>query len=376
VNISSGESRAQAVGGSTNARIDDQRIFRLAGAMLLLAALGYLVWRIVEPVWHPLAWALLLGILLAPANRWVTARVGGSRQVGSAITLLVTGLFLILPLAIIAGEMAAQATHLHGRLVVHPSPGGAAPLRLLPTPEWLDGSLAGIAASVNVSLDQIHHWLTAGLKQLSERLAGSAGAFLSGVFGTAVNFVLMLFVLFFALRDGPDVANAVVRMLPIERRRRKRLRQHLLDVTRGVFRGIGVAALVHGALIGIGAWLAGLPSPLVIGLIAALLALVPVVGSALVWVPATLYLLSRGDTGQAIFLAAWSVVLVGVVDHVLRPWLISGSARVPTLPVFLGVVGGLHAFGFIGLFLGPIVLGMLVALFRYESEIRSAEWAS
>jgi predicted PurR-regulated permease PerM len=376
VNISSGESRAQAVGGSTNARIDDQRIFRLAGAMLLLAALGYLVWRIVEPVWHPLAWALLLGILLAPANRWVTARVGGSRQVGSAITLLVTGLFLILPLAIIAGEMAAQATHLHGRLVVHPSPGGAAPLLQLPSPEWLDGSLAGIAASVNVSLDQIHHWLTAGLKQLSERLAGSAGAFLSGVFGTAVNFVLMLFVLFFALRDGPDVANAVVRMLPIERRRRKRLRQHLLDVTRGVFRGIGVAALVHGALIGIGAWLAGLPSPLVIGLIAALLALVPVVGSALVWVPATLYLLSRGDTGQAIFLAAWSVVLVGVVDHVLRPWLISGSARVPTLPVFLGVVGGLHAFGFIGLFLGPIVLGMLVALFRYESEIRSAEWAS
>jgi predicted PurR-regulated permease PerM len=92
------------------------------------------------------------------------------------------------------------------------------------------------------------------------------------------------------------------------------------------------------------------------------------VGAALVWVPGALFLAARGEYGHAIFLAVWGAVVVGMVDNFLRPMLISGRAEVPTLAVFVGVMGGLAAFGFIGLFVGPIVLGLLVALFRYESE--------
>jgi len=93
-----------------------------------------------------------------------------------------------------------------------------------------------------------------------------------------------------------------------------------------------------------------------------------VVGAALVWVPGALFLAARGDFGHAVFLAAWGAIVVGMVDNFLRPMLISGRADVPTLAVFVGVMGGLAAFGFIGLFVGPIVLGLLVALFRYERE--------
>jgi predicted PurR-regulated permease PerM len=182
----------------------------------------------------------------------------------------------------------------------------------------------------------------------------------------------MLFVLFFVLRDGPATAQQVVQMLPIEDRRRTRLWQHLADVTRAVFLGIGLTALVQGILVGIGFWIAGLPSPLVFGVVAVLVALIPMVGSALVWVPGALFLAARGEYGYAIFLAAWGAVVVGMVDNFLRPMLISGRADVPTLAVFVGVMGGLAAFGFIGLFVGPIVLGLLVALFRYESEKLSA----
>jgi predicted PurR-regulated permease PerM len=189
-----------------------------------------------------------------------------------------------------------------------------------------------------------------------------------GALGTAASFVLMLFVLFFVLRDGPSVAQQVVQMLPIEDRRRARLWQHLADVTRAVFLGIGLTALVQGMLVGVGFWIAGLPSPLVFGVVAALVALIPMVGSALVWVPGALFLAARGEYGYAIFLAAWGAVVVGMVDNFLRPMLISGRADVPTLAVFVGVMGGLAAFGFIGLFVGPIVLGLLVALFRYERE--------
>jgi predicted PurR-regulated permease PerM len=193
-----------------------------------------------------------------------------------------------------------------------------------------------------------------------------------GALGTVANFVLMLFVLFFVLRDGPAVAQQVVQMLPIEDRRRARLWQHLADVTRAVFLGIGLTALVQGILVGVGFWIAGLPSPLVFGVIAVLVALIPMVGSALVWVPGALFLAANGDYGYATFLAVWGAVVVGMVDNFLRPMLISGRADVPTLAVFVGVMGGLAAFGFIGLFVGPIVLGLLVALFRYESEERAA----
>jgi predicted PurR-regulated permease PerM len=160
-------------------------------------------------------------------------------------------------------------------------------------------------------------------------------------------------------------------MLPIEERRRTRLWEHLTEVTRAVFMGIGVTALVQGTLVGIGFWIAGLPSPLVFGVIAALVALIPMVGAALVWAPAALVLALRGDYGHAIFLAVWGAAFVGMADNFLRPLLISGRAEVPTLAVFVGVMGGLAAFGFIGLFVGPIVLGLLVALFRLEAESRA-----
>jgi predicted PurR-regulated permease PerM len=99
-----------------------------------------------------------------------------------------------------------------------------------------------------------------------------------------------------------------------------------------------------------------------------LFALIPLVGTVILWGPGALYLASQGDYGHAIFLAVWGVVVVSAVDNFLRPLLISGRAEVPTLAVFIGVMGGLAAFGFIGLFLGPIVLGLLVALFRFETE--------
>jgi predicted PurR-regulated permease PerM len=149
---------------------------------------------------------------------------------------------------------------------------------------------------------------------------------------------------------------------------RDRLWRHLIDVTRAVFVGNGVTALAQGALVGVGWAIAGLPSPLVFGVFAALFSLVPWVGTAVVWAPAVVWLLFQGETGYAVFLTIWGLVVVGLVDNFLRPILISGRVEVPTLAVFVGVMGGLAAFGFVGLFLGPIVLGLLVALFRFATE--------
>ena len=335
------------------------------GALLLGSVLLYLVWRIVEPIWQPLLWAVLLGALLAPVNSRLAARLGGKPRLASGLTTVGVVLLLLLPIVAIGGAVAAQAANLLQKFdttQLRASNIDLAHVPVLQKPlEWLD-------RTAGVSLPQIEGWIVTGAKRLLETLAGSGGAVMLGALGTLISFVLMLFVLFFVLRDGPVLAQRVVRILPIEPRLRGRLWQHLIDVTRAVFMGIGLTALVQGIVLGIGFAIAGVPSPLVFGVLGALFALVPVVGTAIIWIPATLWLLAEGNAGHAIFLAAWCALVVGSVDNFLRPILISGRVEVPTLAVFIGVMGGLSAFGFVGLFLGPIVLGLLVALFRFSTE--------
>jgi len=369
--------RQHDVGESTitlkeDAGAAERRFYFRLGGVLLLAALAYLVWRIVTPLWQPLLWATLLGSLLAPANSRLATRLGGRTRLASAITTILAVVLFLLPVAVIAGAVAAQAAQLLHKLNDRaPQAADAAALDLSRVP-WLADPLDWIGKHAGISITQVQDWLVAAGKHVLQFLASSGGTFVLGALGTLVSFLLMLFVLFFVLRDGPVLAQRVVRMLPIEERMRGKLWQHLKEVTRAVFMGIGVTALVQGALVGVGFWIAGLPSALVFGVLAALFALVPLVGTVIVWGPGALYLASQGDYGHAIFLTLWGTIAVGMVDNFLRPLLISGRAEVPTLAVFIGVMGGLSAFGFIGLFVGPIVLGLLVALFRFQSDAADA----
>jgi predicted PurR-regulated permease PerM len=369
--------RQDDVGESTitlkeDAGAAERRFYFRLGGVLLLAALAYLVWRIVTPLWQPLLWATLLGSLLAPANSRLATRLGGRARLASAITTILAVLLFLLPVAVIAGAVAAQAAQLLHKLNDRaPQAADAAVLDLSSVP-WLADPLDWLGKHAGISITPVQDWLVAAGKHVLQFLASSGGTFVLGALGTLVSFLLMLFVLFFVLRDGPALAQRVVRLLPIEERMRGKLWQHLKEVTRAVFMGIGVTALVQGALVGVGFSIAGLPSALVFGVLAALFALVPLVGTVIVWGPGALYLASQGDYGHAIFLTLWGTIAVGMVDNFLRPLLISGRAEVPTLAVFIGVMGGLQAFGFIGLFVGPIVLGLLVALFRFQSDATDA----
>ena len=339
--------------------------FARVGLLLLMAALLYLVWRIVAPLWQPLLWAVLLGSLLAPFNASLAVRMGGRPKLASAITTAGVVLLVLLPILAIAGAVASQAAQLVGR--IDTTSLRATDLHLSRIP-MLARPLEWLETTAGISLAQIETYVVSAAKRLLEVIAGSGGTVFLGAIGTLVSFILTLFVLFFVLRDGPRFASIAVQMLPIEPALRGKLWRHLIDVTRAVFMGIGLTALVQGTLLGIGFAIAGLPSPLVFGVLGVLLALVPVVGTAIMWIPAALWLLLQGEPGYALFMTAWGVIVVGGVDNILRPMLISGRAEVPTLAVFIGVMGGLSAFGFIGLFLGPIVLGLLVALFRFAAE--------
>ena len=291
------------------------------GVLLLVVGLLYLIARIVAPLWQPIVWALLLGSLLAPWNARLAARLGNRPRLASGLTLLGTVLLFVLPLIAIAGAVAAQAAQLLQRFDASGIQlGSSIELSRIPV---LDRPLAWLNATACLSLEQLQGWLAAGTKRMLELVAASGPAVMLGAIGTVFSFFLMLFVLFFVLRDGPAFARKAVRLLPIEGRLRDRLWRHLIDVTRAVFMGIGLTAIVQGILMGIGFMIAGVPSPLVFGVLAILFALVPFVGTAVLWVPAALWLIAKGQPGYAAFIAAWGIIVVGSVDNFLRPLLIS-----------------------------------------------------
>ena len=177
----------------------------------------------------------------------------------------------------------------------------------------------------------------------------------------------MLFLLFFLLRDGRMLLARLLRLMPMAQTQRARLMTYLGDVTGAVIYGHALTALVQGTLVGIGFAIAGLPSPLVFGVFAVIAAFIPAFGTALVLVPAVLYLVIAGRWGAAVFLGVWSAG-VGISDNFLRPYLTSSRAEVATLTVFVGVIGGVSAFGFIGTLIGPVLLALIVALLRFAEE--------
>jgi predicted PurR-regulated permease PerM len=157
------------------------------------------------------------------------------------------------------------------------------------------------------------------------------------------------------------------RLIPVPEEHRDQLFGHLASVTRGVFYGVGLTALVQGLLVGIGFAIAGLPSPVVFGVLAGILALLPAGGAAIVWIPAFLYLAATGQVKLAAFMLAWGV-FVSVSDNFLRPVLVSRYAPVSAFTVFVGVVGGIGAFGTIGIIIGPVFLALVAAILQYFDE--------
>ncbi|MGH7317186.1 MAG: AI-2E family transporter, partial [Candidatus Rokuibacteriota bacterium] len=157
-------------------------------------------------------------------------------------------------------------------------------------------------------------------------------------------------------------------LIPLTPGRREQLVETIAAVTRAVVFGSLLTALAQGVLVGLGFALVGLPSPVVFGAVAAVASLIPYVGTSLVWVPAAVVLFTQGRWVAALFLAAWSLAVVSSADNVVRPLFISGRAQISTLPVFLGLIGGLSTFGPIGLVVGPVLVALTLALLRFAAE--------
>ena len=195
-------------------------------------------------------------------------------------------------------------------------------------------------------------------------LAQSLLAVLLAVLSGLAEVLVAIFLAFFLYRDGPAIAarsEAVLARLGGDRT--QRLMELTGNVTRGVVYGLLGTALVQGVMTTFGLWVAGVPRPVLLGVVAGAISIMPV-GAPIVWIPATLWLFSQGETGWAIFLGLYGAFGISSADNVIRPWLIARGADLPLLLTLLGALGGVFAFGFLGLFLGPVLLAVGFSLLK------------
>jgi predicted PurR-regulated permease PerM len=338
-------------------------------ALVVAAVLGYALILIFAPFIGPVTWAAFLAFLLYPLNFRLRRRFAG-RAVAAGVLTVLAPIIILLPLSALSLDFVAQISTLLQKLQQSAAALDIKSLSDLQQFPWIARINVWLEVHSGVSAEQIQSWLVSGTREVLRRAASMGGGFFLGALGSLLGFAIMLFLLFFFLRDGDAMLARARRLIPMDEVRKERLFRQLSGVTRAIVVGTSVTALLEGVLIGVGFTIASLPSPVVFGVLAALLSMLPVGGAAFVWGPAVIWLFIDGRWGFGIFMFAWGLLISGL-DNVLRPMLISGRARISALAVFIGVLGGISAFGTIGLIAGPVVLSLALALVEFAEESRS-----
>ena len=345
----------------------DQDFYRKLFLVATVLILGAVLLQILEPFKASMTWAACLALLLYPTHRWLTLKFRGRSTASAGLLTALVPLVLLGPLTTLGVVFSNQIGQLVDHLQKNPFSFDSQWLAQLEAYPAIGPAARWLHVNTDVSTEQLQAWLAANAQVALKTLAAGGGNLVLGALGTLVSFFLMLFLFFFMLRDGHLMIARLIRLVPIGSESRTQLLELISSTTRAVVYGTGLTALAQGALVGVSFAIADLPSPVVFSVIAAVFALLPAGGTAFVWVPAMIWLGAQGQWGWALFMAVWGVG-VSLADNVLRPLLISRHAPVSTLAVFMGVVGGVAAFGPVGVIAGPVLLTLIMALIRFAED--------
>jgi predicted PurR-regulated permease PerM len=321
----------------------------------LVLLMGYLAFLILGPFLPSLAWAVVFAMLFYGVHAELRPRLGPNRA--ALATTLMAAILIVAPAVTLVSVFAREVPQVVER-VRTVTPTSPAQIQRL----W---NVVRERSPIGLPEDPTE-LIRDGVQRALTFLAPRAGAVVADLFATIGSLFVMLFALFFLLRDGETLGGQVRELLPLPDRERDRLMRETRDlVIASVGAGLLVAA-AQGALGGLAFLIVGIPGPVIWGAVMAFCSLIPIVGAALVWVPATLWLLLSGQIWQGVTLALFGVFGISMADNVLRPLLLAGRTSASGLVVFLGILGGAAAFGFIGLVIGPIILvtaGNLIRVF-------------
>ena len=342
-----------------NPSTNDRLTTVLSYGILLL--LGYLVFRITAPFLVPLAWSAVLAIFFFPVFLFLGKRV----SVTTAALLCTLGVtfVLIVPTLVVLVFAGREAVEITGRIRSLISNGGV----VVP---------AGFADAVRHHLPESLQDLDfmgpvqQGMERIASYLAGSLAGMLKNLFTFIVDLFILLFALFFVFRDGESLLRALRHLIPFE----KSLQDEMIAESRDlIFASVAVALLIaaiQGVLGGTAFALTRLPAPVFMGVLIAFFSIVPVVGSALIWAPAALWLGLNGSWGKAVLVVVICGGVAGLADNLVRPLLLRNRTRLNDLLLFISILGGLKVFGLLGLVAGPTIVAAALGVFRVYMEHR------
>lgn len=333
---------------------------------VIFAITGLLFYRTMRPLFLSVGLAAFCAVLSWGPYAKLTRLFGGRRRTAAAVCAAAVFFLVVGPLVLTAYAVVNQALDLAQDISEQP--------RLTETdadglpafvPELLRGPIQKVRELVPISKEQIRAAIATGV----QNAVGAVGGFVTGLTNVGIGIFLWILSLYYFYVDGERWLLRLRELLPLPERHSTAFFREFRSVAHAVFFGNIVTAIAQGVLGGIAFVIVGISGAVFYGSLIALAGVLPLVGAILVWGPASIYLFSQGRIGAGIFMLVWGVLVVGTVDNVLRPILTKGGLRMHPLLVFLSIFGGIAAFGFVGILLGPLFAALFFAALRiYATE--------
>jgi predicted PurR-regulated permease PerM len=325
---------------------------------VIFAVTGLFAYLIFAPYLTSLFLGLVFAIVLAPVHTWFSAKLKGKTSLAAVATTLVAVFVIIIPMLVVGSVMTQEVVNAYN--VLTQSGGGA----LVNMTERVNTFFQHVLPAANIHID-----LPSIVGSFLQYIGSNLNAFFVSIVGVLFSAMLMLFALYFFLRDGDKLRSFLIEWSPLPERYDENILDRLASAVSAVVKGSLVSAVAQGAGVGIGFALFGIQGALLWGVVAVFAALIPVVGTALVTIPAALFFLFNGALLKGILLLLYSVVLVGNIDTFLRPYLMRKNLDIHPLIILLSVLGGLSVFGPIGFIAGPVVIALFFVLLELYPQL-------
>jgi len=327
--------------------------------LLMLAIVTLAFFWVLSPFYGAVFWGAVFAIVFSPLHLKLVRRLPRQRTLAAVLMLLMILVLVIFPLSVLSALLVQEATSVVQRV----QSGELSFSRYFQLifdalPGWVTRLLDRFGLT---SLGMVQERITASLTKGSQFIAGQALTIGQSTFDFLVSFFIMLYLLFFFLRDGSLLAVRVKDTLPLAPDVKRRLTSKFTTVIRATVKGNIVVAMIQGALGGLILWVLDVHAPVLWGTLMAVLSLLPAVGAAMVWLPVAIYFLVSGEVWQGITLIAFGVLVIGLVDNLLRPVLVGKDTRMPDYVVLLSTIGGLSLFGLNGFVIGPVIAALFIA---------------
>jgi predicted PurR-regulated permease PerM len=334
---------------------------------LLFFTTGAFLW-LIRAFLEPVFWATVFAIIFDPVKHRYLAITGGRETWSALLTLLTIIVLVLIPLAFVGYSLSVETVHLYqriasGRIDIE------SPLTLLEripmATEYME--------RFGITKEEILSRISAAAGTVTQYIGASVVSFTQNALRFFVALGVMLYVLFFFLRDGQRILNKIIRTLPLGDDRERELFSKFAGVSRATLKGTLVIGVVQGFIGGLLFWITGINAPVFWGTIMTVFSIIPAVGTGIVWLPAAIILLVNGSIWQGIVLLVGGGVVISLVDNILRPILVGMDTKMPDALILLSTIGGLSMFGITGIVIGPIIAAFFLVVWEiFEQDYAGA----